>query len=220
MPMVVFSKSNRLMILSRLSQSGLKFAVVGAAALGCVALMPVPEVKAACLGGDGICSTFNPGTASTPTDVGNFNNVVAGTFTKAKVQFNLSNFTGSPFSLTGISIKGDGITGSLSFGNVPFNADGNFETGFVNLTTPISASTVNFSNSSISFTIPGGLINDGAVLEASLQYSPANGSIPASAFSTPAFITTASVPGPLPLVGAGVAFGFSRKLRRRISTTA
>jgi hypothetical protein len=28
------------------------------------------------------------------------------------------------------------------------------------------------------------------------------------------------VPGPLPILGAGVAFGFSRKLRRRIGVTA
>jgi len=32
--------------------------------------------------------------------------------------------------------------------------------------------------------------------------------------------TQDAVPGPLPLLGAGIAFGFSRKLRRRISTSA
>jgi len=32
--------------------------------------------------------------------------------------------------------------------------------------------------------------------------------------------TQAAVPGPLPLLGAGIAFGFSRKLRRRINSSA
>ena len=36
-------------------------------------------------------------------------------------------------------------------------------------------------------------------------------------FTTP---TQASVPGPLPLLGAGAAFGWSRRLRRRIKTSA
>ena len=31
------------------------------------------------------------------------------------------------------------------------------------------------------------------------------------------FKQTSTVPGPLPVLGAGVAFGFSRKLRRRIN---
>jgi hypothetical protein len=34
------------------------------------------------------------------------------------------------------------------------------------------------------------------------------------------YTQAAKVPGPLPLLGAGIAFGFSRKLRRRISTSA
>ena len=33
-----------------------------------------------------------------------------------------------------------------------------------------------------------------------------------------AFYPTTTVPGPLPILGAGVAFGFSRKLRRRIAS--
>ena len=37
---------------------------------------------------------------------------------------------------------------------------------------------------------------------------------------TPAGSPPAAVPGPLPVVGAGAAFGWSRQLRRRLKTTA
>lgn len=44
------------------------------------------------------------------------------------------------------------------------------------------------------------------------SYGPGNGNIDA--------ITNTYVPGPLPVLGAGAAFGFSRKLRSRIKASS
>ena len=39
---------------------------------------------------------------------------------------------------------------------------------------------------------------------------------PATAYHSVTFTTGVPVPGPLPWMGAGMAFGFSRKLRARL----
>lgn len=211
------------MSVSRLSQSGFGLAVAGAAALACAVAIPVTEVKAACLGGDGVCSTFNPSTVSTPTSVGGFtgsaNASVSDPFTRALVRFNISNFTGSPFTLSDISIEGPGINASLPSpkATLSITGNGNFSTSFFALDTNLSS--VNFSSSKISFTIPSG-VGNGVTISSLIRYASA---LPDQNFSTVSqtgFTTTADVPGPLPLVGAGVAFGFSRRLRRRITSAS
>ncbi len=185
--------------------------------------MPAPEAKAACLGGDAVCSTFNPTTASTPTDVvlsGTGSATVGDPYTRAQVLFTVTNFTGSLFTIDNISIKGQGIVASGVGPSVPsldITGNGLFVTSYFSI--GASVPSVDFSNSSITFSIPGGLINDGTVISSVIRYASA---LPNENFVTTsaAFVSTAEVPGPLPLVSAGVAFGFSRKLRRRIATTA
>ena len=189
-----------------------------------------PEARAACVGGNNICATFDPGSASTVSGVGGF----TGTFTppvgspgtdltRVRAEFAVSNYTGAGFTLTGISLTGQGIS------STPFNLPdliitGNsaalnpFLTGFVNLNAPISYPTqLDFSGSTISFTIPTGL-NLGTTITASIQYQSTLGSGQSTSSLNP-FTTTASVPGPLPLLGAGVAFSFSRSMRKRIKSS-
>jgi hypothetical protein len=48
------------------------------------------------------------------------------------------------------------------------------------------------------------------------DFGPGSSVARSVAFTAGVDFAPASVPGPLPLVGAGVAFGFSRRLRRRI----
>ncbi len=190
-----------------------------------------PEARAACSGGNNICATFDPGSASTVSGIGGF----TGTFTppfgsppssydlsKVRAQFAVSNYTGAGFTLTGISLTGQGISTTLPLANlaIPGNsAPGTpFLTSFSNLDSSISNPTLfNFSGSTISFTIPTGL-NLGTTITASIQYQSADGSGQSTTSGNP-FITTASVPGPLPLLGAGVAFSFSRSMRKRIKSS-
>jgi hypothetical protein len=186
------------------------------------------EARAACIGGDSTCATFDPTTISTPTLIGGLTGTFTppsgakNTLTKAKILFEITNFV-SPFTLTGISLTGDGITTSLSFTPVSITGDGSFETDFVNLNTTISyPNSLAFANSRLSFSIPAGLAV-GTQIDADIRYTSSNGSrqvaTTGTSFTTLASLPRArgaSVPGPLPLLGAGAAFGFSRKLRHRI----
>jgi hypothetical protein len=211
----------------KLSIAGL---VVAAAASSAFAFGAAPA-KAACLPSDpsATCSTFDP---SSTTNVANYAGFT-GTFDpadpfvyqQARIQFELTGaWAPTPFTISGISITGDGITTSLSFadkssGTGPFTFD-DIQTSWVALNTNISD--INFANSTISFNFPGGIAPAGGTISARIQYrdiantqlNTANGS----------FVSTATgggggagVPGPLPLFGAGAAFGFSRSMRRRIA---
>ena len=89
-------------------------------------------------------------------------------------------------------------------------------TAWATLDTPISQ--LNFANSKIWLQIPDGVAESGATLEARIQYRSVNQAqlnSSGSNFLTRAFIPS-EVPGPLPIVGAGVGLAFSRRLRGRI----
>jgi hypothetical protein len=211
----------------KLSIAGL---VVAAAASSAFAFGAAPA-KAACLPSDpsATCSTFDPSSTTNVADYAGF----SGTFDpadpfvyqQARVQFQLTGaWAPTPFTISGISIQGGGITTSLSFadkssGSGPFTFD-DIQTSWVALNTNVGA--IDFANSKISFNFPGGIAPAGGTISARIQYrdlaqtqlNTANGS----------FVSTATgggggagVPGPLPLFGAGAAFGFSRSMRRRIA---
>jgi hypothetical protein len=213
----------------KLSIAGL---VVAAAASSAFAFGAAPA-KAACLptNPSATCSTFNPSTASNVVDYAGF----SGTFDpqdpflyqQARVQFELTGtWTPTPFTISGISIQGDGINTSLSFSSktVSDNSAVTFDdiqTSWVALNSNVGA--INFANSKISFIIPAGVAPAGGTISARIQYRDlANTQLNTS---NGAFLGTATnnggggagVPGPLPLLGAGAAFGFSRSMRRRIA---
>ena len=77
---------------------------------------------------------------------------------------------------------------------------------------------LNFSNSSISYVIPADAAGIGSSIEARIEYRSVNAA-QQNASTTNSISTAVSlntVPGPLPLAGAGVAFATSRQLRRRL----
>ena len=186
----------------------------------------VPEVQAACIGGDSVCTTFDPSSASNPTNIGGFDGGLVlptgGQLNRFRVNFTIAGYTGPSFNLTNILVQGDGITGSLAVPNVTASGNGTFVSSYVSLTTALTQTQqLNYLNSRISFTIPAG-ISLGTAITAELFYASTaeTGGIPANSITSGNdFVTTAtmsSVPAPLPLLGAGAAFGFSRTLRKRI----
>lgn len=224
-------------IMSRWSRLGLHAALAGTAALGAAVLMPAPEAKAACLESTGTlgspgynpCATFNPGTTSVVTDYQDFSGSF-GTPTAlspavqfAQVSFQVSNLS-TPFSFDSITLSGPGLIPSpLSFGSVNIaSATSFFSSSIISLGSSLSSG--NFGDYKLSFSIPGGVVPDGSVIDLDLAFCSASnctaGAGKQFVSSTRFGALTAEVPGPLPLMGAGVAFGFSRKLRRRISTTS
>ena len=172
------------------------------------------------------CLTFNPLTESNVENRGGF----TGEFTPPPNPLNAYNqvrlqfrFTGDwtvPFTLDELSVKGDGITSSLSIPSKIINfATNDFDDNnslWASLDTNINQ--LNFSNSLLSLRIPDGVAPSGATLEARIQYrsvTQAQLNSSGSNFLTRAFIPS-EVPGPLPIVGAGVGLAFSRRLRGRI----
>ena len=172
------------------------------------------------------CLTFNPLTESNVENRSGF----TGEFTPPPNPLNAYNqvrlqfrFTGAwtvPFTLDELSVKGDGITSSLSIPSKIINfATNDFDDNnslWASLDTNINQ--LNFSNSLLSLRIPDGVAEGGATLEARIQYRSVNQAqlnSSGSNFLTRAFIPS-EVPGPLPIVGAGVGLAFSRRLRGRI----
>jgi hypothetical protein len=163
---------------------------------------------------------FNPSSSSTIPAIGGFAGIAPGPFSynQVRVIFDLSSgWTAG--TLTGISITGDGIAGSLPFSNLSFTGPGTFFTDFAPIAPPITS--INFATSTLSFTIPAGVASNGNTITARISYNDT------AAFQTntssAVLLTAASsvpVPGPLPLLGVAAAFGFSRKLRKRIKQAA
>ena len=156
-----------------------------------------------------------------------FDNSPDGTVTPPIVGTGTFSFDGDPglgdFSLT-----------SLPNFNFAFNVD-NFTFTNADIATPLDNVLVRISQIgselSVGFGGSGGGPNNGSIdfnsSSAILTFQPNFGSLYGSSssdFSSFLFGTyqgivaerTSSVPGPLPFLGVGAAFGFSRKIRRRI----
>jgi hypothetical protein len=210
--------------LSSLAVSGVLVGLIA----GAVAFQ-TPEAQAACIGGDSVCTNFDPLTPSSPTNVGGFtgsgNN--AATYSKARLRLK---FTGTPVPITfsNFTLKGQGINNVLSFGDLTISTSGSSgraSTAFINLDSSLTGSLLDFSQNTISFTIPGISspqtptgISLGSKLSVDIQYSDSlenNINTSANDFESTSGV---SVPGPLPLFGAGTAFAFSRRLRKRIKS--
>ena len=204
------------------------FATAAAASL----LVSAPA-KAACVGSatGNNCTTFNP---SSPSAVIYSAYVDAGFVANDRltdISFYATNVTlGLPVTLTNIAYSLDGtnfVSTGLSATSYTITANGLPGSG-TNLLTAFNLPGAIGSNFKLQYTIPtiaGFAPTDGsATIAAYVRNQQSTGpALPqtqtrdSAAFVAP---TSSSVPTPLPLIGAGAAFGFSRKLRSRISLTA
>lgn len=129
-------------------------------------------------------------------------------------EYTITGITGNgSFPLSGNSPTGHPITGlgSLTPQKITYLASGLLasSTGisfiYTNLAGPWSISLVDATNDGIETVVLPSYFGSGPITSSSL-----------TAPSAPA----SSVPGPLPLLGAGAAFGWSRRLRRRVISSA
>ncbi len=190
---------------------------MAALAAGASVLLVAPEAKAVCVTANPPCSVFDPSSTTNATFAYSGVTTTTGApYDKVRVGFRLSSATtGLPLSIGGITLAGDGITGTQAFPGVTVAANGNP----ITFTSPFSITsalnTIDFGNSILNFSFPAGLSYPTA-LTAFVQYGngtfdSANGDDVISRS-----LTTTTVPGPLPILGAASAFGFSRSMRRRI----
>lgn len=195
-----------------------------------LSLAAAPRASAACLPTDpsSTCDTFTPDTASNLVGRTGFSGVFnpdvvqdpLNAYAEARVKFRFTGSWTSPFTLGSISITGNGITTSLSYGGLvvtnPTNDFDDNRTGWQTLDSSVSS--LDFANSSISYVIPAGAASVGSTIQATIEYRSGNQAQLNSANTTS--LSTAvpnnTVPGPLPLFGVGAAFAASRKLRQRV----
>jgi len=167
---------------------------------------------------------FDAGAPLNVVDAGGFtgtSTVGSNPYTQAIIFFSISGLIpdplSSPFSISNIFLKGDGITGSLTFGNVLIEGNSFYSTIAVNLDT--SLSTINFSNSLVSFDLSdGNVINEGAEFSVFVQYRSAAPQF-FNTLTSPDGPTFAAVPEPgtyslLMLAGIGFA-AHRRRLRAK-----
>jgi hypothetical protein len=126
-----------------------------------------------------------------------------------------STFTGS---LSNITLAGNPVT--TPFAPISLAASGTYGGSF-NMIMPSGVDKTYFSTGTPTITLYGGGFNatvppGGGIFTNTLNLSSSN------LYLTYSYDDgiTAPVPGPLPIVGASMAFGFSRKLRRRIQSSA
>ncbi|MEB3172162.1 MAG: hypothetical protein VKK43_12405 [Synechococcaceae cyanobacterium] len=176
------------------------------------------------------CLTFDPLTESNVLNRSGFTGVFSPTpgpgnaYNQVRLQFRFTGAWTVPFTLDQLSVKGDGITSSLSIPSKIINfATSEFDdnnSAWATLDTNISQ--LNFAHSLLSLHIPAGVAPDGATLEARIQYRSINQAQLNSSegnFLTAARIPS-DVPGPLPILGAGIGLAYSRRLRSRVRASA
>lgn len=192
---------------------------LAALAVGASVLLSAPEAKALCIDGNSVCTTFDPGSLSSPTSVqptGGFTFtggdaiVAARGYNRIGIEFSY-NGTPSPFELKNLKVEGFNTGGLISLGdllidNLDLNA---VETAFTETTGSLISS--NLASYKISFDIPAG-VNLQSTITSRLVFSRGG----SNSIQSTNFFDTTAVPGPLPILGAGVAFGCSRSLRRKI----
>jgi hypothetical protein len=179
------------------------------------------------------CTVFSAQSTSTTVDTFAYNDGgVIGADTITSIDFASSilqppswTFSPTPINITNIEYSLDGggtyITTGLAFTSLSLGS-ASFSTNAI--TSNIAIAPITTDSFRLRYTIPGGLTssNDGFLTARVGFNKPVTGpqsqtrSIQATAFDD----SNTSVPGPLSILGAGAAFGFSRKLRRKIAQAA
>jgi len=207
-------------------------ALLGLSSLaGGLALAPAPA-SAACIAdpsfpGGTNCPTFNPDTDSVVTNqfIG-FNLASAN-----QLQMGFRTDAASPVTIKNVAWSQDNINWT-NFLNTPLLANSSVTYGVTKpfvLPSGVFASATPTTPFYTRFTIDGAGIAIGDIVESTLfarnsSLTPAD-DVPlsnpiGSRYFQAARDQQAGVPGPLPLLGAGMAYGMSRRLRRRVSAGA
>ena len=140
-------------------------------------------------------------------------------FTRALVRFNFTGLNPASFAISGISLSGPGISSPLSFANINITGSGTEITAFADLDSNVDP--LDFATSTVSFSVPGGVINDGASFSVSIRYSSADGGqVGTSTSLTYTAQSAAPIPEPGTWAAAALLAGgaaFMRWRRRKVA---
>jgi len=167
---------------------------------------------------------LNPANPLNVVDEGGFtgtSTVGSNLYSQARVLFSFTGLNPDPlpasFQITNISLKGPGITTSLSFADVTITGNSFFSTGWVNLNASLAS--VNLASAQVSFSLPGGnAINDGAELSVYARYASANEFNVLTSTTGPIFASEAAVPEPGTCAAAALLAGGAAFMRWRRRT--
>ncbi len=197
--------------------------------------------KAMCLTAQSVppntCTLFDPTSSSSVNSTGGFAGGgtpgdMAPGYEQAQVYFRINGTWDTPFTISGISLTGEGITTPLVFPDLEIPTPASMPSSWTstlpqNLDVLIPTGTsMNFVNNRLSFTIPANVANissNFSSISASLRYLSIadNGNSSESVTSSRVqFTATTPTPGPIPILGLLPAFGFTRRLRQRIQRIA
>ncbi len=170
---------------------------------------------------------FNPDNPLNVVDqgglTGTFTPPLANPFIEARISFNFSGLDPSPlpssFQISGISLEGQGIDTSLSFSSINVSANGFIRTAWISLDSNVAS--LDLANNLVSFSLPGGVINDAASFEVTVSYRDATeGQV---GTSSPLIYTASSVepiPEPGTWAAAALLVGGAAYMRWRRRQTA
>jgi hypothetical protein len=219
----------------QLSIAGL---VVAAAASSAIAFGAAPA-KAACTDAPSAgqnCSTFNP---TSPSNLEGFgfadsnwvqNNQLVGIRFTAEESIHgglpgsTMTFTPDPMTITDIAYSFDGTTWLTTGINTSVQMPSTFGQSANIVTSPQTFAAANWStNFRVRFTVPTLTSSNAGQLAVRVSSNGTGGAntqtrLYSSTTLNPPGPATGT-PGPLPLLGAGVAFGFSRSVRKRIAAS-
>jgi hypothetical protein len=219
---------------------GLLLTASGLTALGAVA---APGAKAACLTSDLIgfgtdCVTFEAGQSATAkVFFSDANLQPPGANPNFQIGFSSSLGTAITLSNLSWSSSQNGTYAPLLTGSFTSGINSNYSYSGIQTTNAANSPVPTGSPFWVKYDIPAGLASGTQVsiqLRSNADTSSTGGVLNAggstpnavvlsrvnTAVVTPPPITGEAAPGPLPLLGAGAAFGVSRRLRRRIRATA
>jgi len=150
--------------------------------------------------------------------IGTYNPPNIDPFTKARVRFTFSSLNPTSFNITGISLSGPGITGAQTFGDLTVTTNGNVTTSYIDLSSTVDP--LDFATSTLSFSMPGGFINDGATFSVAITYASVDGDQVGT--STGLFYAAQSVAVPEPGTWAAAALlvggaAFARWRKRKVA---
>jgi len=212
----------------KLSIAGL---VVAAAASSTFAFGAAPA-QAACLTSNAStnCSTFSPTSESSAEDFGYTDSVWVANRILTEIKFYSNNFTaGMPITLTDIAYSFNGTTWlTTGLSSTSYSVSATNSGAAANLLTANQDNGAAIGSTfRLRFKIPTSLglapLDESASITSRVT-NRKNGS-PADFQSQERShaaneVSTAATPGPLPIFGAGLAFGFTRKVRKRIALSA
>ena len=214
----------------RLKKSSLAISLVGAGAAVALGLAMEPPAKAACIrstdpnfAAGSNCSTFDslsPSFAIVAFQDSNFLAAVNLRQIRFRAEgFDLSSY---PITLSNIAYSFNGGNTWLTTGlsSTSYTLTDNDDTNFGPDLLTTDQTNISLLNFRLTFTIPAGNLSPlgaGIVALVAVNNNPPN---TITQRQERISILADPVPGPLPILGAGVAFGFSRRLRRRIRQAA